>query len=114
MTEYLFSYGTLQKQKTQLALFGRTLRGSADMLSGYQIAAIEITDESFLSKGEEKFQRTLILTNDKNDTIKGTALEVTQEELLTADTYEPENYKRIKVQLESGKDAWIYVAIDPA
>lgn len=113
MTEYLFSYGTLQKEKTQLALFGRILQGSADILSGYQIATIEITDESFLSKGEEKFQRTLILTKDKNDTIKGTALEVTKEELLIADKYEPENYKRIKVQLESGKEAWIYAAIDP-
>ncbi|MBL7740526.1 MAG: gamma-glutamylcyclotransferase [Chitinophagaceae bacterium] len=114
MSEYLFSYGTLQKERTQIALFGRALQGSADILRGYGIATIEITDQAFLSKGEEKIQRTLILTNDKNDTIKGTALEVTREELLIANKYEPDNYKRIKVQLESGKDAWIYVAIEPA
>ena len=112
MTEYLFSYGTLQKEKTQIALFGRPLHGSADTLRGYRIATIEITDEVFLSKGEEKSQRTLILTNNKNDTIKGTVLEVTNEELAVADAYEPANYKRINVQLESGKHAWIYVATE--
>ena len=39
--------------------------------------------------------------------------EITVEELLHADKYEPANYKRIKVKLESGKEAWIYVAVDP-
>jgi hypothetical protein len=28
MKEYLFSYGTLQKEKVQLDLFGRILKGS--------------------------------------------------------------------------------------
>ncbi len=113
MTAYLFSYGTLQKEKVQLELFGRILQGSADELRGYRTATIEITDESFLSKGEEKFQQTLIVSEDKNDIIKGTVLEVTTEELLLADKYEPENYKRVKVVLGSGKQAWIYVSVDP-
>jgi hypothetical protein len=37
--------------------------------------------------------------------------EVTTEELLHADKYEPANYKRIKLVLESGKEACIYVAV---
>jgi gamma-glutamylcyclotransferase (GGCT)/AIG2-like uncharacterized protein YtfP len=109
--EYIFSYGTLQQERTQVALFGRVLPGAGDTLTGYKIATIEITDKAFLSKGEDKYQRTLVPSDDKNDTIKGTVLEVSGEELLVADTYEPVNYKRIKVKLASGKEAWIYIAI---
>ena len=112
MKEWLFSYGTLQKEKVQTALFGRILQGAADALGGYRVATIEIKDESFLSKGEQKYQQTAIISKNKNDTIKGTVLEITEEELLVADKYEPDNYKRVKVALESGKEAWIYVAVE--
>jgi gamma-glutamylcyclotransferase (GGCT)/AIG2-like uncharacterized protein YtfP len=110
MKECLFSYGTLQKEKVQLDLFGRILAGSNDVLRSYKIATIEITDEAFLLKGEGKYQKTLIISNDKNDMVSGTALEITGEELLIVDKYEPGNYKRTKAKLESGKEAWIYVA----
>ena len=112
MKEYLFSYGTLQKEKTQLELFKRKLQGFADTLKGYKIATIEITDESFLSKGEDKFQKTLVDTNNNVDIINGTVLELDPEELLLTDKYEPPNYKRIKVKLGSGKKAWIYIAAE--
>ncbi len=112
MIEFLFSYGTLQNHKTQLELFGRIFTGSADILQEYKTATIEIKDEAFLAKGEEKYQQTLVQTKDNNDCIKGTVLELTNEELLLADKYEPENYKRISVVLESGKEAWVYMADD--
>lgn len=111
MSNYLFSYGTLQKEEVQLKLFGRIFKGSADKLQGYKTAAIEITDEAFLSKGEQKNQLTAIISHHKNDTIEGTAFEVTEQELLLADKYEPDGYKRIKVALTSGKEAWIYLAV---
>lgn len=111
MKECLFSYGTLQKEKVQQEVFGRILAGSADVLRGYKVSAIEITDQAFLSKGEARFQKTLIQSND-NDTVDGMALEITSEELLIADKYEPANYKRIKAVLASGRKAWIYVAIE--
>jgi len=112
MKEYLFSYGTLQKEKVQIDLFGRILQGSGDALRGYSISTIEIKDEAFLSKGEEKYHQTVIISDDKSDCIKGTVFEITAEELLLADKYEPDGYERIKVMLESGKEAWIYVAIE--
>ncbi len=112
MKEYLFSYGTLQKEKVQIDLFGRILQGEGDMLSGYKISSIEIKDESFLSKGEEKYQQTLVISKHKIDHIKGTVFEITEEELILADKYEPGNYTRIKIVLESGKEAWIYMAVD--
>jgi gamma-glutamylcyclotransferase (GGCT)/AIG2-like uncharacterized protein YtfP len=55
---------------------------------------------------------TAIISKDKTDFIKGTVLEMTEEELHLADGYEPDNYKRVKVVLESGKEAWIYTATE--
>lgn len=110
MKENLFSYGTLQKAEVQLKLFGRSLNGAKDILKGYKLSSIEIKDESFLSKGEQKEQLTAVFTNNKNDFIEGTVFEISGEELFTADKYEPDNYKRLKVKLESGKKAWLYAA----
>ncbi len=112
MKEYLFSYGTLQKEKVQKDLFGRIVAGSADVLKGYKLSTIEITDETFLSQGEGKYQKTVVISDSENDVVDGTALEITGGELLIADKYEPGNYKRIKVMLASGKEAWLYAAIE--
>ena len=110
MSEWLFSYGTLQNEKTQLEIFGRAIHGVNDVLNGYKISTIEITDSSFLSKGESKYQRTLMASGNIDDAIEGTVLELTSDELTLADKYEPENYRRSKITLRSGKQAWIYVA----
>jgi gamma-glutamylcyclotransferase (GGCT)/AIG2-like uncharacterized protein YtfP len=109
MKENLFSYGTLQKDNVQLKLFGRLLTGTKDILKGYKLSSIEIKDESFLAKGEENIQQTVIPSKD-NDIIEGTVFKISEEELLLADKYEPDNYKRVKVVLGSGKEAWIYAA----
>ncbi len=111
MKELLFSYGTLQKGKVQWELFGRALKGSKDVLQGYIISTIEIKDETFIAKGEEKMQKTLIPTSEPADKVEGTVFEITEEELLVADKYEPDNYQRIKITLRSGKEAWIYVTV---
>jgi hypothetical protein len=110
MKEYLFSYGTLQKQNVQLELFGRLLRATPDVLEHYKIVSIEINDEKFLATGADKQQKTLAWSTDPNDVIEGMVFEITTDELFMADAYEPVNYKRIKVKLRSGKDAWIYIA----
>jgi len=112
MREYLFSYGTLQKDEVQIKLFRRLLSGAKDVLRGWKVSSIEITDESFLAKGEEKYQLTIISSNNETGFIEGTAFEISTEELLLADKYEPDNYKRIEVELESGKNAWIYAATE--
>jgi hypothetical protein len=109
MKQYLFSYGTLQKEKVQLELFGRVLDGTSDALRGYKVTPVEIKDEAFLARGEQKHQLTAVSSQNKNDIIEGTALQITEEELSIADKYEPEGYKRIKVVLESGKEARLYV-----
>jgi gamma-glutamylcyclotransferase (GGCT)/AIG2-like uncharacterized protein YtfP len=110
MSEWLFSYGTLQNEETQLRLFGRRLSGTADVLEGYQVATIEILDGNFLAKGEDKFQKSLVCTNRQSDCVMGTALQVSDQELLLADQYEPVNYERTMIRLKSGKHAWVYLA----
>lgn len=110
MNENLFSYGTLRNGEVQLELFKRLLRGAKDILNGYKLARIEIEDKAFLAKGEDKFQLTLIPTNNNSDFVEGWVFEISREELLLADEYEPDDYKRIKVALASGKEAWLYAA----
>ncbi|MBK7393213.1 MAG: gamma-glutamylcyclotransferase [Chloracidobacterium sp.] len=109
MSEYLFSYGTLQKAKVQLRLFGRLLNGTKDSLAGYKASKVEITDEAFLAKGEQSVQRTATLSADGK--IEGVVFELTADELALADTYEPAGYSRVEVTLASGKQAWVYLKI---
>ena len=86
------------------------MQGCNDALRIYKATIIEIKDKAFLAKGEENLQQTLVHSQYSNDVIKGTVFEVTQEELLVADKYGPENYNRITVMLQSGKEAWVYIA----
>src|SRR6185295_6961666 len=109
MGTYLFSYGTLRTEKVQMQIFGRALTGTKDSLKGYKIELIEIKDALFLERGEHKNQQTAVPTTDNSLIIYGTVFEISEDELLLSDKYEPDNYKRIKVVLDSGKEAWIYV-----
>lgn len=111
MTEYLFSYGTLRESRVQNELFGRRLTGSTDRLAGYRLKEIEITDLDFLAGGGDERQRTLIETRESGDSVEGTAFEVTYDELLRVDEYEPSEYRRAEVTLASGKEAWVYLAV---
>ena len=51
----LFSYGTLQQKNVQLANFGRELSGSKDILQGYIVGEVEITDERVLRESGKAF-----------------------------------------------------------
>lgn len=111
MSGNLFSYGTLQKDAVQLELFGRLLNGAKDVLEGYKLASIEITDEAFLAKGAAKYQLTALSSKNDADFIEGTIFAISAEELRAADQYEPDNYQRVEIILRSGRKAWIYIAV---
>lgn len=108
-TEHLFSYGTLQLEEVQLATFNRKLDGTADALPGYRLVMITITDEDFVKTSGTANHRNLQFTGNPADVIEGTALKLTIAELQQADAYEPEGYKRTRVKLKSGLDAWVFV-----
>jgi hypothetical protein len=108
----LFSYGTLQGTAVQLALFGRALSGSPDSLPGFALSWLKITDPDVVSTSGETFHPVIRPTGQHSDVVVGTVFEITREELLKADTYEAENYQRMKVSLATGALAWVYVLAD--
>jgi hypothetical protein len=107
-TESLFSYGTLRQEDVQLATFGRRFAGRPDFLAGYALKIIQIQDQSFAAKNGAH-QRTLQFTGNASDVVAGVALALTRQELEQADEYEPDDYERVRVQLRSGLDAWVYL-----
>ena len=109
MTEYLFSYGTLQLEKVQLETFGRLLEGNKDLLKGFKLEQLRITDEDVLAKSEQEFHPIAIASNLQKDQIEGTLFKISKNEILEADSYEVAEYKRVLAQFESGKKGWVYV-----
>lgn len=95
----LFSYGSLQQQEVQLSLYKRVLTGNEDQLLGFKLTEELLYDQYPI----------IIETKDNTDVISGIVFEITFEELKFTDDYEGEQYRRIKVKLESGREAWCYV-----
>jgi hypothetical protein len=110
-TVSLFSYGTLQLASVQAALFGRVLEGRQDSMSGYRQAMIEQTNADVIAKSGTASHPIVISTGAPADKIEGTVFLLTEDELAAADAYEVSDYKRIEVSLESGTNAWVYVAV---
>lgn len=110
MTVLLFSYGTLQLEQVQLESFGRLLKGEADILYGYKLVSLKITDEKVLLQSQQDYHPIAIPSSDSSDFVKGVVFELTDAELQEADRYEVDDYQRILVTLNSGKKAWVYVS----
>ncbi len=108
--ERLFSYGTLQLAAVQIAQFGRRLDGVADALSGWRRDMVEITDPSVIATSGERHHPIVRETGNPADGVPGLVFTVSAEELRSADAYEVDDYRRIRVTLRSGLDAWVYVA----
>lgn len=108
-TENLFTYGTLQLEEVQLDTFGRKLEGRPDVLPGYCLVTIRIEDADFVAKSGSADHRNLKFTGNASDFVEGIVFSVTGEELKKSDSYEPEGYERVLVQLRSGINAWIYL-----
>ena len=106
---WLFSYGTLQDPQVQVATFGRRLAGYPDALPGYSLSTIEITDPGVIAASGQARHPIMTATGDDNDQVEGAVFEVTPAELGAADRYEAGEYRRVRVRLESGTDAWAYI-----
>lgn len=108
-SEKLFSYGTLQQEAVQLANFGRRLTGRSDVLAGWRLFAVQITDPEVLAQSGLAVHKILV-PGKPADEIDGVVFDITPEELKAADGYETDAYKRVKVKLRSGTETWVYVA----
>jgi hypothetical protein len=47
--ELLFSYGTLQLEAVQMAVFGRRLAGTSDALRGFELVSLQIEDPTVVA-----------------------------------------------------------------
>lgn len=108
-TELLFSYGTLQLEQVQTALFGRRLVGTPDTLPAFKETLLEIDDEATVRMSGKSHHAMAEFSGNPSDAIRGTAFEMTRAEVESADTYEVAAYKRVSVMLGSGRRAWAYV-----
>jgi gamma-glutamylcyclotransferase (GGCT)/AIG2-like uncharacterized protein YtfP len=107
--ENLFTYGTLRNETVQLATFGRRLEGKPDTLVAYKLTTIEIQDQGFVIKSGTANHRNLQYTGLASDFVEGIVFSVTRDELEQGDAYEPAGYKRVRVQMKSGLEAWVYL-----
>jgi hypothetical protein len=112
MDEYLFSYGTLQDEAVQLATFNRRLSGEPDMLEGYRVDHLMIEDEQVIAQSGLRYHLIISPSGNQADVVAGTGFEITHAELLQADAYEVDDYKRVAVSLKSGRKAWVYIRKD--
>lgn len=107
--DYLFSYGTMQLESVQRELFGRVLEGKPDRLPGYKVQMLEILDPAVTAISGKRHHPIVVHTGDPSDKVAGTLMQVTEKDLQRSDAYEVSDYKRERLQLASGAQAWVYV-----
>lgn len=108
-TAPLFSYGTLQQATVQLARFGRRLTSQPDRLPGYRLGWTEIADADVVDLSGSA-RHPIARTGDPSDQLDGLVLDLTPRDLASADDYETIDYQRTWCRLDSGREAWVYVA----
>jgi hypothetical protein len=109
---WLFSYGTLRQTEVQVALFGRALDGQDDVLPGYSVSPLQITDPSVIATSGSALHTIARATGDPLDRVPGTAFRISEAELAAADAYEVADCARVTVLLGSGIAAFVYVSAE--
>jgi gamma-glutamylcyclotransferase (GGCT)/AIG2-like uncharacterized protein YtfP len=109
-TIWIFSYGTLRQPEVQIGIFGRELEGEEDMLPGHVTRLQKVTDPQVIALSGADEHPALVETGNAEDEVAGSALSVGEAELALADAYEaPSRYRRTKVRLKSGRNAYVYI-----
>lgn len=106
---WLFSYGTLQLADVQFSLFGRFVESHPDRLTGFTLLTVRISDESVIAVSGSA-EHPILRPGTSEDSVGGNALRLTADDLAKADAYETTDYRRIAVELASGREAFVYVA----
>ena len=76
---------------------------------GYAQSLVEITDPDVIRTSGSRFHPIVAPSSDPGAAVEGTVFRITEAELAAADAYEVDDYKRVKVRLRSGIEAWVYV-----
>lgn len=105
----LFSFGTLRDPVVQRQVFGRQLSGSADVLRGFRLGVLKITDPAVVELSGLAEHPLLLPSDDPADEVSGQVFAITPAELAAADRYEVDDYARTEVVLASEISAWVYL-----
>ncbi len=105
----LFSYGTLQQERVQLLTYGRRLEGTADALRGFRLERLPDRDPEAVRISGLESHLVVRPTRDQNDRVAGMVYFLSEEELEATDRYEGSDYRRVVLELESGRRAFVYV-----
>ena len=104
----VFSYGTLRQPEVQRALYGREVPTVPDVLPGYRLDWLLITDpEVVRTSGSDR--HPILRAGTGDDAVEGAYLELDDAELSATDDYEVDDYTRVEATLASGVPAWVYV-----
>lgn len=76
MKQILLFYSTLQLENVQKKSFSRILDGEPDILIGFRIGQLKITDEFVLGKSQQLYPPIAVPTGNPNDLIEGTLFEI--------------------------------------
>jgi gamma-glutamylcyclotransferase (GGCT)/AIG2-like uncharacterized protein YtfP len=106
----LFSYGTLQLPDVQRANYGRLLDGEPDVLAGYALVPLAITDPNIIRVSGKAVHTIAKASGNPADRIAGMVFQLSDAELNATDAYEVDAYARVEADLESGRRAWVYVS----
>ncbi len=112
MSHLLFSFGTLQLESVQQSLYGRIVPMEPDVLTGYRVARLHITDPAVIEASGSDIHPALV--EDSDGTVEGKVLVLDDAELQATDRYESVGYYRATASLESGREAIIYLPRDVA
>jgi gamma-glutamylcyclotransferase (GGCT)/AIG2-like uncharacterized protein YtfP len=102
--EQLFSYGTLRSKEIQRQVFNRILIGKPDQLLGHKLKSLQIEEEFGMAD-----YVVVVPSADPSDIIHGVVFDVSNADLAKVDIFESNSYKRVRVKLKSGTEAWIYM-----
>jgi hypothetical protein len=112
MTEWVFSYGTLQQPAVQQATYGRLLSGIADELPGFRLEHLRISNPAVIAISGVAEHPVAVRSPAPADRVTGTRFALTEAELAATDRYEAADYVRVPVVLASGSPAWLYLGRD--
>ena len=110
MTHRMFSFGTLQLDRVQQELFGRSVPTVPDALRGYRVGRIRISDPEVVRAPGSDVHPALFPSDAADDVVTGSVLELSDDDLVAADRYEERAYQRRSVTLVRGRSAWVYVS----
>ncbi len=100
MEHLVFAYGTLKEAKIRRELLNRDVAAIKDSLPGFTLENICIGGVLYPIAVRDPYDKK---------PIPGEVFQVTSREIRIIDEYESNAYKRIKVNLNSGRKAWLYI-----